>query len=303
MIIKNNELSNIKQEAISLLEGAFDLYLHAAPDGFNRSADYLEVAREAELFKMAGLVFMDHFFPTTGLTYLTDRIVSKIKCFSSITISRCIGGFNAEAVEQALKEGAKIIFFPTLDSYYFRNWCLSQPYLKHLINKLSLKESSNCKILDNQRKITREVYNILLLVKKYGVILSLGHLSPNETFIVVENAQRLGIKKIKIQHPQSKSGLSLNQQIELSSKGVYMSYTFLNCFPEHGQLLVKDLVYMIKAVGAERSILSSDAGQSNLPRHIDILKNFISSLLSHGISSKEISRMIKDNPKHLLLDV
>ena len=75
MIIKNSELSNIKQEAISLLKGAFDLYLHAAPDGFNRSADYLEVAREAELFKMAGLVFMVIVGGVKSIARVTDKVV------------------------------------------------------------------------------------------------------------------------------------------------------------------------------------------------------------------------------------
>lgn len=286
--------------AKELLSGAYDLHIHAAPDGFDRTVDCLEAAKDAAGLGMAGIVLKDHHFPTDGIAYLANKVVPKIKSFSSITISRCIGGFNAEAIARAAKRGVKIVWFPTLDASHFMAWLSKATHLDHLKDRDKDDDFKGYRVLDEKGSIIPEVIEILLLIKESDLVLSLGHLSPEETYAITKLGKTLGINKIKISHPQSSAGLDKNQQIELASLGAFMSYTFLNCLPGHGCLTIDDLVTMIRAVGPVQSILSSDAGQLSVPKPSDMLHHFVSSLLRKGFTPAEINLMIKRNPAFLL---
>ena len=248
---------------------------------------------------MGGIVLKDHHFPTVGLAYLTGKIVPQVKIFGSITIANSIGGFNAEAVYQSADRGARIVWFPTLESEHFIKKCGSISHLKHL--KKGFDHNFRVfRVTDETGKILAEVKEVLQAVKERNMVLGLGHLSPDETYTVIRYAQSIGIEKIKISHPQSILGIPLECQVELASLGVFMSYTFLNCLPGHGSLEDRDLAAMINAVGPERSILISDAGQLSVPHPAAVMVMFVSNLLKNGIKDKDIEKMIKHNPVALL---
>jgi hypothetical protein len=56
----------------------------------------------------------------------------------------------------------------------------------------------------------------------------------------------------------------------------------------------------IRAVGAERCVIGTDAGQMALPDNVRALKTFLSRLIEVGLNEKEINLMTRRNPGFLL---
>jgi hypothetical protein len=60
------------------------------------------------------------------------------------------------------------------------------------------------------------------------------------------------------------------------------------------------MVDIIKAVGAEQCILSTDLGQTWNPLPVEGLRMFVVTLLKYGITEDEINLMTKIDPGKLL---
>ncbi len=45
---------------------------------------------------------------------------------------------------------------------------------------------------------------ILSIIKKNDMVSATGHISPQETFVLIEEARRAGIRKMVITHPTDK---------------------------------------------------------------------------------------------------
>jgi predicted metal-dependent TIM-barrel fold hydrolase len=67
-----------------------------------------------------------------------------------------------------------------------------------------------------------------------------------------------------------------------------------------GHAPLTKVVEAIRAVGPERSILMSDAGQRHNPMPAEALRVFAQSVHESGVSESDVGRMIRDNPLDLL---
>ena len=63
---------------------------------------------------------------------------------------------------------------------------------------------------------------------------------------------------------------------------------------------VQTMVEAIRTVGVGRCLLSSDLGQAHNPPPAEGMKMMIATMLSGGLSEKEIEIMVKINPARLL---
>jgi predicted metal-dependent TIM-barrel fold hydrolase len=82
--------------------------------------------------------------------------------------------------------------------------------------------------------------------------------------------------------------------------GAYLEYNLSSIlFPVLAQTFPQ-LAAIIKNVGAEHCVLTSDMGQSNNPSPVEGLRILIVNLLQLGISEKEIDLMTRKNPAYLL---
>ena len=63
---------------------------------------------------------------------------------------------------------------------------------------------------------------------------------------------------------------------------------------------VEEYVSVIREIGAEHFLISSDLGQEGSPSHPDGLRTFIGALRDAGLSDSEIDMMARDNPARLL---
>ena len=197
------------------LEGAIDLHLHAGPDVRERKLTYLEAAFQARDAGIKAILIKSHSTITADIASLIQPLVKDILVFGGIALNYPVGGLNPVAVETALKLGAKQIWMPTLDA--------SNQYRYD-------KKRGGITILSSKGRLKREVIETLEILSGKDVILSTGHLSQKESTQLIKEAQKKGIKKILVTHPDHfYIQMPSKMQRDLAAKGVF----FDRCFPTH----------------------------------------------------------------------
>ena len=99
-----------------LVRGAYDLHVHVEPDLAKRRIDDLGLARRFAELGLAGFVLKSHYVPTAERAAVVRAAVPGIDALGAITLNAGVGGLNAQAVEIAAREGARIVWLPTVDS-------------------------------------------------------------------------------------------------------------------------------------------------------------------------------------------
>ena len=280
------------------LSGIVDMHVHTNPDLRLRRYDDFMLCDEAVKIGAKAVVLKSHLGSTAERAYLCNRYMEKVygsvntRVFGSVTMNSSIGGLNAEAVENALRLGAKVVWLPT------------QSARNHLIR--------NHKPLDHvvevvrDGKVVSELYDIFSLVKEYDVTLSSGHMGPEEIFVIAKAAKEAGLKKFVVTHPEW-------WLVNLSESDMEMLVREYDVFLElcyaqnkgigagHGYLLnLERNLETIKRVGYQNVLISSDGGQvENAPWEWALL-HYQKYLLSQGLSEKEVFYMNRELPSYLL---
>jgi hypothetical protein len=272
-----------------LLKGSIDMHAHYGPDPFAaRKVDALKVAQIARDAGMRAIILKNHQYGTAPLATIVSEAVPDITMVGSICLNVEAGGLNPDIVETAAKLGAKIVWMPTQSSNY-----------DYMHNKM---RTGGIGILDEKGNLLPSVAKILDIAKHYEMIVATGHLPVNEAFVLVESAVKKGISKIVVTHALGwhvDTYFTIEQQRRMADMGAFVEYCFVTTIPE-GSVDPKDMVAAIKAVGVPRCILSTDLGQINNPAPVEGMKLLIATMLSCGLTEKEIEIMIKTNPARLL---
>lgn len=121
-------------------------------------------------------------------------------------------------------------------------------------------------ILDAAGELRSEVRQVLARIRSHDAILGMGHLTYDETEILVREATAIGITKIVVDHPQFPfSGLSIEEQQSLVQAGAMMNYVFATLSPKWSCISVPELVKQLKSIGPENIVLPTDLGQLHNP--------------------------------------
>ena len=273
--------------AEELINGSIDMHMHTDPDSSKeRRLDALEAALQAEDVGMRAIVLKSHEYPTAPLAYIVQQMVDNVKVFGSLCLEFETGCLNLDAVEVSAKLGAKILWMPTFSGTLDRK-------------KRGLPGIS---ILDEKGKLFPVIPEILEIVKSYDMVLGSGHITNEETFVLVDEAKRLGLTKIVATHPTSPNRvpMTIEQLQDLAAKGVFIEYCFSGCMPLSLRLDPADIAAGVKALGAEHCLITTDMGQNHNPPPAEGLRICVLGLLQNGISEKEIELLIKVNPARLL---
>ena len=83
-----------------LLEGAYDLHVHAAPDVVRRKMDDMELAKSYAEAGMKGFLIKAHYFNTEGRAYHVRKAFPGLKVLGSLVLNNSMGGLNPYAVCQ-----------------------------------------------------------------------------------------------------------------------------------------------------------------------------------------------------------
>jgi hypothetical protein len=278
-----------------LLKGSIDMHIHPGPTGGPCRLDALEAARQAKQAGMRGFVIKSHSYTAAAVAIIVNQLVPDVQVFGSVCLDYEIGGLNFHAVQNAAVFGAKVVWMPTFSS-------------TNSINKmralgLPLK-GEGISLLDNKGKLVAEMEPILTLIKEHGMILATGHISPQETFTLLNEARRIGIKKYIITHPTdtefSEKCCSIDELNRLAKMGAFIEFTLVGLLPNEFCHNPAQIAQTIKTVGAEHCIISTDLGQPQNPLPVEGMRLLMATLLNQGISVKEIELMVKKNPTILL---
>lgn len=281
-----------------LFHGSIDMHLHHGPDGgpIPRRLDALETARQAQQSGMRAIVLKSHQYPTAPLAALISQLVPEVKVFGSICLDYEMGGLNFHAVEASARLGAKVVWMPTFSS------ANSIGKISRLLN-MEL-EGEGFSILGASGKLVPEIDRILSLVKEYDMVLATGHISPAETFRLVEEARRRGIWKLVITHANEANAvelpLSLEDQQRLAGTGAFIEYIGASLLPTVFREDPVEMVRAMRRIGAEHIIVSTDLGQLWNPLPAEGMRLFIATMLKNGMTEEEIELMARSNPARLL---
>jgi len=277
-----------------LVAGSIDMHMHPGLTAGLSRIDVIEAARQAQQAGMKAIVFKSHNY-TAAVALLVNRMVPDIKVFGSICLDYEIGGLNIHALENSAQLGAKVVWMPTFSSSNSINMMRAQV--------LPLK-GEGFSILDKSGNLAPEMKPILSLIQRKNLVLATGHISPQEIFVLVKEAQRIGIKKIVITHPTDKEFmekvLTIEELQQLAKAGAFIEFTIIGILPNEFGHDPAQLAQVIKIIGPEHCIVSTDLGQPQNPLPVEGMRLFISTLLHHGITPEEIELMVKRNPAELL---
>lgn len=269
------------------LEGAVDLHVHSAPDVDRRRFDDLELAQAARDAGMGAVLIKSHQNSTVERAYLVARSVPGIRVYGGLVLNDTVGGLNPAAADLALKLGAKQIWMPTRSARNHRHY--------H-------GETGGIGILDAQNALLPEVEEIVRAVSHAGSILGTGHLSPEETAILVETSQRLGAPKILVTHPEwGPTFHSEEAQKDLARfENVFFERCFVSTTHLCGCVPFETIERAIGATGVARTIISTDLGQPDTPAPAEGMRMYAERLSASGFSRDDIRMMLETNPERLL---
>ncbi len=291
------------------LEGMIDLHIHTIPDGFPRLLDDIETVAQAKAVKMRAVMLKGHVTVTPDRAYIAQRAVGGgIEVYGMICLNTPVGGMNPEAVKMAIRMGAKAVWMPSMwaenHARYVRE---SQKHMGYETTGMQFPEPGET-ILTPEGRMKPEVREILKLVADHDLMLSTGHLTLQESHLLLDEAKKMGIKKL-IVHTVNYHVLHypLDDLKKMVEKGAYLEYGFTSLpYPiwepadPKRRITLDDVVTSMRAVGVEHCVITSDAGQVSSPPPVECMRLWIEFLKIKGFKPAEIDCMAKTNPARLL---
>ena len=272
-----------------LLEGALDIHVHFAPDPkVERRGSAIDIAQQAKDMGMRGLVLKSHEYPTHPVAYTSSQAVPGITLIGGVVLDVEVGGLNPMAVESTALMGGRVVWMPTFSARADRQH-------KGLSGGIS--------ILNDSGRLVPEAYAVLEVIKAHDMVLATGHLSTEETMVLVSEARNLGINRVVVTHATTMAfwtGMTLEDMKALAKMGAYIEHCLHVMMPLTQRLAPSELVETITAIGSENCIVSTDFGQDFHPMPPEGLRMGIATLLQAGMEEVEVGMLVKDNPSRLL---
>ncbi len=292
-------------KADELLQGAIDLHVHGYPE-ISRTVktrlDDVAIVAAALESGMRAIVLKSHMWPTVGRVYHLQKQFPGFQIFSSITLNTTVGGLNPVSVESAAKQGAKVIFMPTWSASNDINQGGFSTYMKTYLDSLgNLTAESGLRLINKEGHLKDEVREILNIAKLQKLVLATGHIGIEESTALIEEANRLGVWPIIYNHPDSRSVGATRTQIKMmTDRGAFAEICALGMMPAFQRIHPKQVIEIVKEVGAEKCILSTDFFFDWPPPVPEMLRMTLGTLLSLGLSFEELKLMVQVNPAKIL---
>jgi len=284
------------------LAGVIEMHVHGAPDITPRVVHEIELAQKVREVGMRGVVFKCHDFITNDRAYMVKLMVPGVELFGGIVLNEPVGGINPVAVETVLKFTGglgRYVWLPTRDAAYQKAVNANKP------------DAGGVRVADSTGAVLPEVRKVMKIVAKADVILGTGHIAPKESLSVVKAAKEEGVRKIVITHAmQDPLFMSLDEMKRCAEMGAYIEHCYLSHlmgpaapaagFRSRKGVPMDDFVKAIKEVGAGRTVVATDLGQTHNPTPVDGMREFILQLMKRGVTEAEMDLMTRKNPARLL---
>jgi hypothetical protein len=266
----------------------------------------IELAQACLAVGQAGFALKSHYVSTAERAAVVNAAVPGIRVIGALALNAAAGGMNPMAVEIAAREGARIVWLPTVDAANHRRTARELPpgatppmwlALQDDLRERGL-EVDPVEVTDADGVVLPETRAVLDLVAHHGLVLATGHLGRDDIFAVTRAAVDAGVRQIIITHPEfPQQALSVDDQCRLADLGAYLERCLTT--PLTGKYPWKDMVHNIRAAGIDRTLVTTDLGQPHNPPVEDGLGLMADAMLAAGFSDAEIRRMLVDNSRAL----
>jgi len=294
------------QRARELVRGGFDPHVHVAPDFAPRRITDRELAQRCRELGLAGFGLKSHYAPTTERAAVVSAAVPEVSALGTITLNHAVGGLNATAVEVAARQGARIVWLPTVSSENeFGEVEQADPDGKVPVwvrFELELRAAGvspqPVPVVDGEGAPLPQLREVLAVVARHDLVLATGHLSRDEIFVVVDAAVDAGVGTIVVTHPEFPSQrISPADQRALANRGALMERAFTTAYT--GKCTWEAVFEATRAVGAGSTVWGSDLGQVFNPPVEDGLALMADRFLAAGFSDVEVRTMAVENTRRL----
>ncbi|MGH3134221.1 MAG: DUF6282 family protein [Gaiellaceae bacterium] len=292
--------------ARALVRGAYDLHVHVAPDVPQRRIDDRALAQRFAELGLAGFALKSHYTSTAERAQVVSALFEDVEVVGTLTLNWPVGGMNALAVEIAAREGARIVWMPTVDSPAetagrtepkdgdnVPQWAR----LQHELRSLGLSVDA-VHVTGPDGGLLPEARDVLRAIARHGLILATGHLPRDDTFAIVDAAVEEGVDDIVVTHPEFPcQDFSIEDQQALAARGCLIERCLTT--PLSGKTTWEHVFEGVRAVGVERSLFSSDCGNPRYPAVEDGLALWADRLLGAGFAEDEAREMIVTRSRRL----
>ena len=126
---------------------------------------------------------------------------------------------------------------------------------------------------------------ILRIAADHDLVLATGHAGRDEVFYMMERANALGVRKVIVTHPcYDPPAIGVTELVELAAAGAYIELSFI--LVDMGLVSMADTAAIMRQVGSERTILSTDVGQVDRVAPAEGLAKLGAGLLRGGNSAR-----------------
>jgi Family of unknown function (DUF6282) len=206
-----------------------------------------------------------------------------------VSLDTPVGGVNPQAVRYMVDVTGgwgRIVWLPTHDSEHEVAYNKEQrPFVRVARDGVLLPET----------------LEVLDLIAEHGLTLATGHVTPEETLMILAEARKRGITRSIVTHPlldPQFTFMSIPQLREAVALGGIVEITAGSLFREGpGRARV---VEAIRALGPDKFFVGSDSGLTGTPNHTDALVMAARALRESGFDEQSLNVMFKDNPARLL---
>ncbi len=295
------------ERARDCVRGGFDPHVHVAPDFARRRIDDLALADRCAELGLAGVGLKSHYTATHERAAVVNAARPGVRALGTIVLNDAVGGLNATAVEVAARQGARIVWLPTVSApgefAEVEGYDPDGEVPVWVRFELELRAAPGVRprpvpVLDDAGRPLPALREVLEVVAQHRIVLATGHLSRWEIPIVVDAAVAAGVATIVVTHPEFPSqSLSPEVQRQLADRGALMERAFTT--PYTGKCTWEQIFQATRAVGAERTVWGSDLGQVFNPPVEDGLAIMADRFLQAGFSEQEVHTMAVDNTRRL----
>jgi len=292
-----------------------DLHVHVGPEYLQRryTAQALIDEGRREGF---GAVMKNHFQPTTAWVSQAVSADDKVRFAGAIVLNAAVGGVDDHAIRSLLsgwkrdvraadpERGGAVVWMPTLSTEAHLN----------LYNRREMPEAWGVKgkysrlvpigrgyrLDEGDEPSMAALGRMLRALAENDLTLATGHLDASETVALVKRAHAAGIRRIVMTHPLFQAtNQALDTLVRLwHDYGAYSELAFVNIAMDH--LSYEQYVDVVRAVGAEGVVLTTDLGQVMNMKVADGWREYMTELGKRGIKDDEITRMAVLNPHRIL---
>ena len=154
-------------------------------------------------------------------------------------------------------------------------------------------------VVDDGGALTEPARRCLERIGKHNMILATGHLGRREIFALVRTAKTMGLEKVLVTHAEFPSqNLTGDEQKELADMGALIEHCFTTTYT--AKATWETTYANIRKSGVQRTVISTDLGQTINPPVAEGFGMFAQKLLDAGFSASDVRTMAVTNPTRLV---